>query len=257
MTGQTDMNFTAHNVRLADGSYTISPDQFEVAEVPLVKAAVRVLKSVYPKGLADKKVADLGCLEGGTTAALAREGAIAIGIEVRNSNFQNCLYVKERSGVKGLHFYKDDVWNLEKYSPYDSVFCCGLLYHLDLPYKFLKLISSCTRDAVILHTHYSSVADSEAFNLSPLVENEGYPGRWYAEHDIDDKSVLDAAKWASWENKRSFWPTKPALLQMIKDVGFDLVFEQLDFLENDIMSSMTSGWYKSNNRSMFVGIKVR
>jgi hypothetical protein len=61
-------------------------------------------------------------------------------------------------------------------------------------------------------------------------------------------------KWASWNNKRSFWIQKEDLLQLLKDIGFDLVFEQFDVMD-DIVSDMTDGFYHKIDRVMLVAIK--
>lgn len=251
------MEFTAHNIRFPDGSYSISESQAEVDHNPWTESAVRLFKAIYGSSIDQKSVADMGCLEGGTTVALARTGMRGVGIEVRKSNFENCLYVKDKVGLKNLDFYNDDVWNLAKYGPYDSIFCSGLLYHLDRPVEFLKLMSENVRDAVVINTHFAPEHDTGEFDLSEMTENEGFPGRWYAEHDVDDKSILETYKWASWENKKSFWLTKPALIQAMMDAGFDIVSENFDFLGKAPLSSMSGGWYSKNSRSTFVGIKVK
>jgi hypothetical protein len=46
------------------------------------------------------------------------------------------------------------------------------------------------------------------------------------------------------------------LLQAIQDVGFDLVLEQFDGLGGDIAGSITSGYYKTDQRGTFLGIKT-
>jgi hypothetical protein len=47
-----------------------------------------MLNLVFPDGLRGKRIADLGCLEGGYAVEFARLGMNATGIEVRDSNFQ-------------------------------------------------------------------------------------------------------------------------------------------------------------------------
>lgn len=39
-------------------------------------------------------------------------------------------------------------------------------------------------------------------------------------------------------NKRSFWLTKAAILQTLQDCGFDMVFEQADWIQDGIRPSM-------------------
>jgi hypothetical protein len=60
-------------------------------------------------------------------------------------------------------------------------------------------------------------------------------------------------KWASWTNQRSFWPTKEALLQMIQDAGFDLVFEQHDIV-GPIFDILMNPENVKHHRGVYVGI---
>ena len=249
--------FTAHNIRFADGSVTMPELNHLLADVPWCQGAKRVLKMLYGDKLQGKRIADLGCLEGGYALEFARMGMDAFGIEVRQSNFENCLEVKRRVGLPNLDFAKDDVANLPKYGAFDVIFCCGLLYHLDNPRAFVKMLGEQARDAVIINTHYApwDWYPKSVFTLSQIEQHEGIPGRWYFEHDANDEATLEKLKWASWENKRSFWPMKEALLQSIAEAGFDLVFEQFDVLGN-ILSNGTSDEVMANHRGTFVGIRT-
>jgi hypothetical protein len=97
------------------------------------------------------------------------------------------------------------------------------------------------------------------FNLSPITENESLRGRWYPEFaselNFDERERL---KWASWDNHRSFWIQREYLLQTIQDVGFDAVLEQFDGLERgqSIVQAMIHGYYKTDTRGTFIGIKT-
>ena len=92
-----------------------------LADVPWCQGAKRVLKMLYGDAAAGKRVADLGCLEGGYALEFARMGFNSLGIEVRSSNFENCLEVKRRASLPNLDFAQDDVWNLAKYGPFDVI----------------------------------------------------------------------------------------------------------------------------------------
>ena len=249
--------FTAHNIRFADGSVTMPDQPHLLAEVPWVHGAKRVLTTLYGDNLSGKRITDLGCLEGGYALEFARMGMDAFGIEVRESNFVNCLEVKQRAGLSNLDFARDDVWNLAKYGAFDVIFCCGLLYHLDRPREFIRLMGQVARDAIIINTHYApwDWYPGSVFTLSEITKQEDLPGRWYFEHDAADRATLENLKWASWDNKRSFWPMKEALLQAIAEAGFDLVLEQYDTL-GDILSNGTSDETMRNHRGVFVGIRT-
>lgn len=252
----TLLSFTAHNIRLADGTETMPEIGYLLADSPWLKAAQRVLRTFYRDTLPGKSIADLGCLEGGYTVEFSRMGMLATGIEVRQSNFDNCLRVREGSGLSNLAFEKNDVWNLGQYGKFDAMFCCGLLYHLDQPRKFIRLMADQTRDVIMINTHFADDRQSEVFALSPMTENEGLPGKWYAEHNADSEGEIETFKWTSWTNKRSFWLTKAAILQTLQDCGFDMVFEQADWIQDGIRTSMEAGYYRNHNRGMFVGIRT-
>ena len=175
--------------------------------------------------------------------------------------------------MPNLEFVKDDVRNISKYGSFDVSFCSGLLYHLDKPAEFLQTVADQTKSILVLQTHFApnqtapkktkskgvlgfskrrEVPEVLNYNLSPLTENEGFQGRWFNEPGSKD----DDSHWASWGNSKSFWLTRPSLMQVLQNVGFDLVFEQFDNLTPTIAESMESGFYAENYRSTFIAVKV-
>lgn len=250
-------SFTAHNVRLPDGTATFPDAGIFLIDNSWFHAARNVVRLLYGDNTRGKSIADLGCLEGGYTVAFAQLGMEATGIEVRPSNIENCRYLKKKFGLPNLNFIQDDALNIGNHGPWDVIFCCGLLYHLESPRSYVKLMGEMARDAVIINTHFATETPSSVFALSDMTEHEGHPGRWYAEHDLESSEQLDQLKWSSWANKRSFWPTRPALLQSLSDAGFNMVFELVDHLGHSILPEMTTGGYAKQSRGMFVGIRVR
>jgi SAM-dependent methyltransferase len=274
------MNFTAHNIRLDDGSYT-KPGGVPMESHPWFLAARRVLDATLSGGNEGLRIADLGCLEGGYTVEFARLGFQAFGIDVREANIEACRYVQSRVNLPRLEFVRDDVWNIEKYGTFDATFCCGLFYHLDRPREFLQLLARVTRRVLILQTHFSQASDSPSFihprrlrrllsRLLPLrntattthklsfrTTHEGLPGRWFPEFR-NERAFRDREnrRWASWNNRASFWIQREFLIQSIRDAGFDLVVEQFDGLGRDIALEMTTGSYRTSGRSTFVGVKT-
>ncbi len=72
-----------------------------------------------------------------------------------------------------------------------------------------------------------------------------------------DEPSLDALKWASWKNQRSFWMTREAHLQAISDAGYDIVLEQWDAAAApaDLLATTSSADYRSFLRTVFVGVR--
>jgi SAM-dependent methyltransferase len=252
-----DAAFTAHNVALADGERTMPGEELLLEEWPLPKAVMRTLDLVFPPGTREgATIVDVGCLEGGYSAAFARAGFETLGIEARAVNVAKCEHVARRLGLPNLRFVQDDARNIERHGPFDAMFCCGLLYHLDEPTAFLHAAARCTRRLLVLQTHYA--ADELPLNeelrnhLSDMTLHEGNLGRWYEEFP-EGTSVeeMEHHVWSSFGNPRSFWIEKKHLLQTLLDAGFDSVYEQFDFL-----AGITSDPYiEEQGRGLFVAVK--
>ena len=253
------MAFTAHNIRLDDGTETYPEAGCLVEGDFRFGAAKRMLNLVFSDGLSGKRIADLGCLEGGYATGFARLGMTAVGVEARKSNFQNCLYVKSKVSLPNLSFINDDVNNIDKYGIFDAMWVCGILYHLENPRSFLVKAAQVCRRLILIETHFSHVdwtLAAEHHKLSEICEHDGVRGRWFNEYTSGiSQDALDDLRWHSWSNYRSFWVEKEHLLQLIKDVGFDIVLEQYDLFPN-IVDGMEN-YYRRQDRTLFVGVKSR
>ena len=148
--------------------------------------------------------------------------------------------------------------------------CCGLLYHLDRPREFIRLASNSCKTICLYQTHFATEREINNFNLSALTENEGMKGRWYKEHTTNALSEREKMKWSSWENQNSFWLLREELVGAIHENGFGMVFEQYDCLlpplskdflgisteRSTINKEMRTGYYATDNRCLFVGIRA-
>jgi SAM-dependent methyltransferase len=247
--------FTAHNIELPDGKQTL-PDRGLISEGGVCQGTLRTLRSLFrPEQIPHTSVVDLGCLEGGYTVAFARAGFQATGIEVRDLNVASCRYVERELNLDNLRFIQDDARNISRHGSFDAVFCCGLLYHLDQPRDFLKTLSQCARQVLILQTHVAGddVPEAHARLLSPLTTHEGNLGRWYREFpDESSPKEVEEARWSSWGNRRSFWIEKHHLRQNLLDVGFDCVYEQYDHIADQVNDKYEEG----QSRFLFVAVKL-
>lgn len=255
--------FTAHNVRLDDGTFTF-PQAAPIDTMGDYVAVKKLLPLLFPEGWQGRSIVDLGCLEGGYATEFARLGLESTGIDVRESNIANAQYIKSKTDLPNLRFVRDDAWNVGRYGPFDLVFCVGLHYHIEDQLRFLQEMSKACRRAIFIDTHVAPEFDDEPVieihRLSELTTHEGLPGRWFGEHELDPvggKAELEKLKWASWDNKRSFWPTKGALIHAMRQAGFSIVFEDFDqLLDNSVQQLSPEGWFYRNARAMFVGVKT-
>lgn len=277
---ENTLEFTAHNIRLDDGTFTKPESPYSIVDTTWFKSARGLLDTVFPGDKSQFRLADVGCLEGGYSVEFARMGFQVLGIEVRELNFAACNYVKSRVDLPQLEFVRDDALNIAQHGIFDAVFCCGLLYHLDRPKDYLKTLSTVTNKLLILQTHFSLISRSDRmlrlpttarwftdrllrrqepanFILSAPTNNEGLPGRWFTEFTTAQSfNKKEIAKWASWNNRRSFWIQREYLLQALHEVGFDLVMEEYDQLKPTIAESLLGGRYQANLRGTFIGIKT-
>ncbi len=244
--------FTAHNIQLPDGTLT-RPGVPTTAQEPVTRAVLRTLDIFFPPAARTQaSIVDLGCLEGGYTVEFARAGFQATGLEARQLNYARCQLVATELGLGNLQFVRDDARNLANYPLFDVIFCSGLLYHLDRPATYLRLLAQRSRRLLILQTHYSLPRSvPPQFQLSELVQHDGYWGRWYREFSDDpDPGEVEASNWSSYGNARSFWLERNHLLQAIRDAGFQTVYEQLDFVSNNV----TDRYIEEQHRSLFVAV---
>ncbi len=216
--------FTAFSVHLGEGVYTregSGPDR-------RLRCFVQAVADLAGKPLDQLRMLDLACLEGHYAIEFALHGARAVGIDVREANLSKARFLKDQLGLDNVDFYEDDVRNLSetKYGRFDVVLCAGLLYHLDSPavFEFIDQISAVCDRLAIFETFVS---------LEPVI-SQAYKGKlyWgthYVEHQGTD-SATEKYKdlWASIDNERSFWLTKPSLCNALDHAGFTSVFEQLN-----------------------------
>src|SRR5271156_5388599 len=123
--------FTAHNIRLDDGTLTRPAAGAPIDRHPWFLAAKRILDAGCPGPRNNIRLLDLGCLEGGYSVEFARLGYRTVGPDVREANIAACRYVQSRVRTEALEFGQDDAWNVAQHGEFDATFCCGLLYPLD------------------------------------------------------------------------------------------------------------------------------
>lgn len=233
--------WTGHNIPLTETESTLGPQQALIGSDPrtvTVKGLIhRFLRLPRPA-----RVLDLGSLEGGLSFELARDGMDVTGIEGRESNFEKAELVRRYFGLENLRFELRDVKTLTAAQDgrFDAVVCCGLLYHLDDPFGFLRTLRDLTADDGLLFvdTHVSPPELSGerlyAGQLSaPVTLDDGshqYDGRWFSEPS--GGTLLDQ-QWSAISNTRSFWPSRRSLIRGVYHAGFPAILELYGMFEID------------------------
>jgi 2-polyprenyl-3-methyl-5-hydroxy-6-metoxy-1,4-benzoquinol methylase len=255
--------WTAHNIRLNSEVTTISAGPGFMETDLRLKALLRVLALVFNGDLAGLRIADLGCLEGGFSLALAQRGAAVVGLEARARNLEKAQLLKDHFELSNLEFVLTDVksFSQDRFGLFDAVLALGILYHLDSPAAWLRQVSAATRKVLIVDSHFApsdsanlALIDPRISSLGPIEKmnhnGNAYEGRWFFEYgeNVDPEPQL----WASYSNRSSFWLTKESLLLAMLHAGFDLVFEQHDY------SALNYRHFSvAFPRAMLIGIKVQ
>jgi len=191
-----------------------------------LKRLIRIIVDLTKKPFAELTILDLACFEGLFATELARLGASVVGIEGRNINIQKAEFLKEFRSNPSVRFIQDDVRNIskEKYGKFDIIIAAGILYHLEAPdhFKLIENIYSMCREFAIIDTHVSLARDA-----SYRYKEFEYWGRDFAEFEncpaVEDRETL--AVQSSLDNKKSFWPTKISLFNLLAHCGFTTVLE--------------------------------
>jgi hypothetical protein len=169
-------------------------------------------------GVEDKRILELGPLEGAHTKMLLDAGAWeVIAVEGLSDCFIRCLIVKEAFRMVRARFVFGDFCNyVANYAGirFDLVSAAGVLYHQSNPVKLIYDIAKIT-DTVIV---WSQVADhNEKGTVGDIVfNNKSYSGRPYRWGDARLKSESYCASLYT----EAFWLFPEDMIQCFIDAGF-------------------------------------
>jgi hypothetical protein len=219
-----DGPWSSHNIHLGHGLYTI-PEQDPTKQPHSLRRVLRTVQDLLGRPLASSRVLDLACLEGLYGLEFALHGASVVGIEGREISLRKAQLSKDALGLSNIEFHLDDVRNLTagKYGTFDVVLCLGILYHLDAPdvFRFVESIASVCRRLALFHTHVA-----RGPRVSKEWQGRRYHGREVLEHlPSEDRAMRARAVWGSLDNEKSFWLTRPSLLNLLRAAGFSTVCE--------------------------------
>ena len=214
--------WTAHNIRLADGLYTISPEP--AGDEVKLRRVTQLAVDVFGGTLADVRVLDLASLEGMYALELARRGAEVVAIEGREANVEKSRFAARTLDLD-VDFQLGDVRDLdrERHGEFDLVLALGILYHLDADDLFAvveRIGAVCTR-ALIVDTGVGSAGD-ERFSHA----GHEYRGIRLVEHapQSTEQERRDAV-WSSLDNLTAVALTRPSLERLLARDGFTSVLE--------------------------------
>jgi SAM-dependent methyltransferase len=215
--------WTAHNIRLPDGTFTIGPGLVGGSELRL-RQIVQMVGDVSPVPLERLRVLDLGALEGLFALEFARRGATVVAIEGREANLEKIRFARDVLGLERLDLRLEDVrgLNAAEHGEFDLVLCLGLLYHLDAPDVFVLLERM--RDVC----GWATVIETRVHRYPR--ERRDYHGRAYrgvvgVEPPAGTPALSRRALWSSIGNAESFELTRASLDNALSDAGYSSVLE--------------------------------
>jgi SAM-dependent methyltransferase len=215
--------WTAHNVYLGDGLWTIS-GRHPAPDLRL-RRALQIVGDLAARPFEELRVLDLACGEGLFGIELARRGAEVVGIEGRAVHVERARFASEELGLRGYEVVQDDIRNLtpETYGEFDVVLCLGILYHLDTPdvFEILRAVGEVCRRLAIVDTWVGRRPEA-----ARAWDGHEYWGSVVPEHppELEPEERLEALQ-MSLDNPNSFWLTKRSLQNLLLRVGFTSVFE--------------------------------
>jgi SAM-dependent methyltransferase len=125
--------WTAHNIALPGGVFTISPTA-SIMDIRRGDYFVALSQVIFRGPLRGLRVLDLGCLEGGLAIQFGCAGAEVDGVDIRGDSIAKARAAAEILELNAVRFFEGDVLALplaHLHASYDIVLCAGLLYHLD------------------------------------------------------------------------------------------------------------------------------
>ena len=146
---------------------------------------------------------DMACHCGAFTIDLATRGFEHLsGVDLREENIAQAKFISEAFNVRNVDFSLSNVYDLPD-EPYDVCLCLGLLYHLTDPYRVIEYLKRNSKRFAVIDT----ICHREPFS---------------ALHVVCDKDVRVSIEG---DASMELHPTYRALIDMVKEAGFEFVVE--------------------------------
>ena len=223
-------DWTAHNIEILDGIYTISDQVFD-RSLERAKVYYDFIKLFSNKKLEDCRVLDLGCLEGGISIRLAQWGAKLLGVDVRESHLMKARFASEilklDDRIEWINSDINDSKFWDECGTFDIVVCSGLLYHLDhddIPLLLARIFKSCLKDSILILI----LIFSNAQRVCQIDKWSALWGSFWQEHPKGLGLAQRLAKgWSSFKNDNAFWLTERSLTNLVISSGFSAFVKPL------------------------------
>lgn len=155
------MDYTEFDIRFAElapwvSGFKIEGKWYGGEYNPIDDPRVTTFMNFFP-ACKNNTVLEIGCLEGGHSVRLKQLGVEdVICIEGRAANIAKAKFIHSCFGYKDILLIKADAESYDYMTgigTVGAVFCCGVLYHLSNPGRFIQKMAEIT-NSLYLWTHY-------------------------------------------------------------------------------------------------------
>lgn len=182
-------------------------------------------------GVKDKRILELGPLEGAHTKMMVEAGAKeVVAIEGLSDCFLRCLIVKEAFSLNNVKFmFGDFCLYVENYlgNKFDIVSAAGVLYHQKNPAKLIYDLAKIT-DTVFV---WSQVAGQDSPSNKKGVINAGGK-EYYGKINNYGGTRLISESYCGGLNNEAFWMYREEMDRCFRDAGFKYIIENKDNTSN-------------------------
>lgn len=223
----THMPLPQNAIDLFESEWSSQVPGFKSGQVPLFQDPRVALLIERAGGIVDKRVLELGPLEGGHTFMLSQAGAREItAIESNKRAFVKCLVTKEALGYRANLLLGDFIPFLQKLKAegrkYDFLLASGVLYHMVDPVHTLDLLLSVSNQ-VGIWTHFydgSVIIPKWPKKFDPKPHYVDYKGSKLETHRQEYEDALAWNGFCGGSAPYSYWMTKDSIASMLAAHGF-------------------------------------
>jgi SAM-dependent methyltransferase len=218
-----DLPTPANAFRIFGDEWTSSVPGFETGNTPLFQDdRIKWVQSQLGS-FQNKRVLEIGPLEGGHSWMMEQAGANVVSIEANQRGFLKCLVVKNALNMKCEFLYGDcrPYLAMAPAKSFDLVLAIGVLYHMLEPAKLLHDIARAT-NCFALWTHYydRDILGPRAARFDSNPQIQIVEGMSVQVHQQNYFSGVKRPGFCGGTAPISFWLSRSSLLDYIQTLGF-------------------------------------